>query len=83
MSGFMKLLASMGIPIPRLANWIFVKDGNNYVCNHVIEIKHYGEEMEMQYHTLNDYVIGTTSYTAKPPFQQPWTFCWTHNSHSV
>lgn len=29
-SGFIKLLASMGIPIPRLADWLFVKDGNHY-----------------------------------------------------
>lgn len=37
MSGFIKLLASMGIPIPRLADWIFVKDGNFYICNHGME----------------------------------------------
>lgn len=81
MSGFIKLLASIGIPIPRLANWIFVKDGNNYICN-VMEIRHWDEEM-MQYHTLTDYVIGTTPDTAKPPFQLPWTFSWTHNRHAV
>lgn len=33
MSGFIKLLASMGIPIPRLADWLFVKDGNYYIIH--------------------------------------------------
>lgn len=37
MSGFIKLLASMGIPIPRLADWHLVKDGNSYMYNHAVE----------------------------------------------
>lgn len=39
MSGFIKLLASMGIPIPRLADWLFVKDANYYHCNHAMEMR--------------------------------------------
>lgn len=36
MSGFIKLLASMGIPIPRLADWLFVKEYS--ICSHANNI---------------------------------------------
>lgn len=53
MSGLMKLLANIGMPIPRLADFIFVKDSNDPICNITGEVAYKQRMMERnrQYYT--------------------------------